>query len=161
MRRRPVVQSVVAVLVLVGCAGEPSVEEAEAPPPQTLASPVVEETPVARGQAVAVEGGSYTDLDVSELQAFLEEEDPPLVNVHIPFEGDLPGTDLSIPYDQIQTRLEELPADRDAPVVLYCRSGRMSAIAAADLARLGYSNVYNLVGGFISWRAAGLPMANP
>jgi rhodanese-related sulfurtransferase len=105
-----------------------------------------------------VDGGAYWNISVAELQAFLARTDVPLVNVHIPYEGDLPGTDLSIPYNEIERHLDRLPSDKDAPVVLYCRSGNMSAQAAEVLARIGYTRIYNLVGGFRAWSAAGLPM---
>ncbi|MDX1437551.1 MAG: rhodanese-like domain-containing protein, partial [Anaerolineales bacterium] len=82
------------------------------------------------GEEISVAGGSYTDISVSELQAMLESKDFPLINVHIPFEGDLPDTDGSIPFDQIENYLDQLPEDKDAKLVLYCRSDRMSGIAA-------------------------------
>jgi rhodanese-related sulfurtransferase len=110
------------------------------------------------GRTVQVAGGEYRDISVSELQGMVESKDFPLINVHVPFEGDLPGTDDSIPYDRIGQHLDRLPADRDATIVLYCRSDRMSREAAAELVRLGYTGVHNLAGGFVAWRAAGLPM---
>jgi rhodanese-related sulfurtransferase len=100
----------------------------------------------------------YTDISVSELDEMLQDKDFTMVNVHIPFEGDLPHTDLSIPYNEIEQHLDLLP-DKDAPIVLYCRSDRMSHIAAETLVRNGYTNVFNLDGGFVAWEAAGLPMA--
>ena len=110
------------------------------------------------GQTVSVEGGSYTDVSAAELQTMLVDKDFTFVNVHIPFEGDIAGTDLSIPYDQIDQNLGELPADKDAKIVLYCRSGRMSAIAAETLIGLGYTNIWNLSGGMVAWEQAGLPI---
>lgn len=120
-------------------------------------APPADESP-AVGTAVAVEGGSYSDVTVAELQAMLADKDFPLINVHVPFEGDLPDTDDSIPFDQVADHLDRLPADRDAKIVLYCRSGSMSSEAATTLARLGFTNVFHLAGGFRAWRAAGLPM---
>jgi len=107
------------------------------------------------GQKVAVGGGSYTNLTPTELKAQLEAKDFVLVNVHTPFEGDLPKTDLSIPYDQIAQNLDKLPQDKNAKIVLYCRSGRMSDIAARELLKKGYTNLWNLAGGMIAWEKAG------
>jgi rhodanese-related sulfurtransferase len=112
----------------------------------------------ALGQRVTVPGGAYWNISVAELQTMLSRKDFPLVNTHVPFQGDLPQTDLSIPFNEIANHLDQLPASKDAPIVLYCRSGNMSTEASTVLAKLGYTRVYNLVGGFNAWRAAGLPM---
>ena len=111
-------------------------------------------------ERVAVANGAYWNVTVPQLQSMLEEKNFPLVNVHVPFQGDLPLTDASIPFDRITEFLDRLPADKEAPVVLYCRSGRMSVDAATVLAGMGYTRVYNLVGGFNAWSAAGLPLSS-
>lgn len=103
-------------------------------------------------------GGSYTNTTVSGLAAMLAEKDFTLVNVHVPYEGDISGTDLSIPFDRVTTNLAKLPADRGAKLVLYCRSGRMSDIAARTLVRLGFRNVWNVDGGMLAWEEAGNPL---
>ena len=110
------------------------------------------------GKKISAPGGEYIDVTVAELQTMLENKDFVFINVHIPFEGNIPNTDLSIPYDEIDQHLEELPADKGAKIVLYCRSDRMSNIAAKTLVGLGYSNVWNLDGGFLDWENAGLPI---
>lgn len=101
----------------------------------------------------------YTDVSVEQLAAMMEDKDFTLVNVHIPYEGDLPNTDLSIPYNQIADHVDELPT-KDAPIVLYCRSGSMSTQAANELVDMGYTNVYELDGGFNAWKAAGHELLN-
>lgn len=78
-----------------------------------------------------------------------------LLNVHVPFEGDIEGTQLSIPFDSIADQASLLPADLDTPLLVYCRSGRMSAIAAAELVRIGYRNVSDLDGGMLAWEKSG------
>ena len=88
----------------------------------------------------------------------LEDKDFEFINVHIPFEGDIPNTDLSIPYNEIENNLELLPADKEAKIVLYCRSDRMSTIAARELVELGYTNIWNVAGGMVAWERAGLPL---
>ena len=110
------------------------------------------------GKQVAVDGGgSYTDVSAAELQTMLANKDFTFINVHIPFEGNIANTDLSIPYDQVAQNLDKLP-DKDAKIVLYCRSDRMSNIAATELVGLGYTNLWNLDGGKVAWEAAGLPI---
>lgn len=77
-----------------------------------------------------------------------------VVNVHTPYEGELPGTTAFIPFDQI-TNDSRLPQARDTPIVLYCRSGRMSKIAAESLVAVGYQNIVDLKGGMLAWVTAG------
>lgn len=111
---------------------------------------------VAPPQRVPVDGdGSYLDVSAVGLVAMLRNKDFLLINVHIPYAGELEGTDLFIPYDQIEANLDRLPTDRGAKLVLYCRTGGMAAIAARTLVKLGYSNVWNLDGGMVAWEEAG------
>jgi len=108
---------------------------------------------------VPVDGtGSYVDITASRLADMLETKDFTLVNVHVPYDGEIASTDLFIPYDRIATRLDALPPPA-AKIVLYCRSGSMSAIAARSLVAAGYTNVWNLDGGMNAWRAQGFPIA--
>jgi rhodanese-related sulfurtransferase len=110
------------------------------------------------GETVQVDGGSYTNVTPQELQAMLGAKDFPLINVHIPYEGEIEPTDAFIQYDRIDEHLGELPSDTDAKIVLYCMSGNMSDIAARTLIELGYTDVWNLNGGMIAWEAAGYPL---
>jgi rhodanese-related sulfurtransferase len=60
-----------------------------------------------------------------------------------------------IPLGELERRAGEIPAEQ--PVVLMCRSGKRGAQAAARLESLGFSDVRNLEGGILSWKAAGKP----
>ena len=112
------------------------------------------------GEKVSVDGGEFTNINVEELQAILDDKDFTFINVHIPYAGDIPQTDLSIPFDQMEAYVDQLPADKNAKIVLYCRSDSMSSMASANLVQLGYTNVWNLSGGMVAWQNAGLPLEN-
>jgi len=107
---------------------------------------------------VATEHGTFFQIPPMTLANGLKSKNFFFVNVHIPYEGEIEQTDSFIQYDQISLHFDELPADKNAPIVLYCRSGRMSGIAATTLADAGYTNVWDLAGGMIAWEAAGLPI---
>jgi len=109
------------------------------------------------GERITVSGGSFTRVSPTELREMMRQEDIVLVNTHVPFEGNIPDTDASIPYDEIGRNLDRLPG-KDAKIVLYCRSGSMSAEAAETLVRLGYDDVWDLGGGMIAWKEAGFSL---
>jgi len=102
-------------------------------------------------------GDGYADIGVAQLASAMAGKDFTLINVHIPYQGELPNTDLFIPFNEITANLEQLPA-QDAPIVLYCRSGSMSTQAAQALVSAGYTNVYELDGGFNAWQSAGFDL---
>ena len=64
-------------------------------------------------------------------------------------EGHIPGAVL-IPNTEIETRAEEELPDKDQRILVYCRSGRRSKLAAQILSDLGYTNVKEF-GGIIDW----------
>lgn len=64
-------------------------------------------------------------------------------------EGHIAGAIL-IPYTEMENKAEEELPDKDQLILVYCRSGRRSAIAAASLVKMGYTNVKDF-GGIIDW----------
>ena len=64
--------------------------------------------------------------------------------------GHIPDAIL-IPYTEIENKAEEMLPDKDKLILVYCRSGRRSKIAAGSLVNLGYTNVKEF-GGIIDWQ---------
>ena len=64
-------------------------------------------------------------------------------------QGHIPGAIL-IPNTEIMAQAEEMLSDKDQLILVYCRSGRRSKLAAETLAQLGYTNVKEF-GGIIDW----------
>ena len=65
---------------------------------------------------------------------------------------------LHIPFAEFMDSLDQLPAEKDAPIVALCASGHRGAIAMMALRQMGYTNVSNLSGGLGAWKAAKLPV---
>lgn len=97
----------------------------------------------------------FETITPDQLAQRLAHKDFTFINVHVPYEGEIAQTDNFIPFDQIAAHLDKLPSYKGASIVLYCRSGRMSEIAATTLAGLGYTHVTHLKGGFNAWAASG------
>lgn len=100
-------------------------------------------------------GGSWTNVTADRLASMLTAKDFTLVDVKTPYIGEIEGTDLYVPYTDIAARAAELPADRSARIVVYCRAGNESRVAAQALLDLGYTNVWNLDKGMESWLGSG------
>lgn len=97
---------------------------------------------------------SYECISQSEAKALMDSGEP-LVILDVREqseydEGHIPGA-LLLPYTQIEQQAEEKLPDKDALILVYCRSGRRSKIGAQTLADLGYSNVKEF-GGIIDWQ---------
>ena len=58
----------------------------------------------------------------------------------------------------IERDIETAVPDHEAELILYCGGGYRSALAADNLQRMGYTNVYSLAGGWKAWQAAGAPI---
>lgn len=123
-------------------------------------SPGPTSTPPQGGVTVQARGGQWTNVSPDRLAQMLGSKDFTLLNVKTPYAGEIEETDLYIPYDRLAASASQLPADKGAMIVVYCRSGVQSAQAAQTLIDLGYTNVWNLEGGMNAWAAAGRTIVN-
>ncbi len=94
-------------------------------------------------------------ISSADLNQLMQTEDIFLVDVHIPKQRHIKGTDLFIPYNKIEQYIDKLPKDKDVAIYLYCAGGPMGNAAARSLHDLGFSNLSNLEGGAHAWGKAG------
>lgn len=95
-------------------------------------------------------------ISAPELNRILQNEDIFLVDVHIPKQRHIKGTDLFMPYNEVEKYQDQLPKDKNTAIYLYCEGGPMGNAAARSLYELGYRRLFNLEGGTKSWRKMGL-----
>lgn len=112
------------------------------------------------GVVVQGNGGHWTNVTPDQLATMLDHKDFTLINVRTTDSG-IEGTDLYIAYDQVAASAAKLPGDKGAKILVYCRTGTTSKIAAQALLDLGYTNVWNLAGGMEAWTASGRKLINP
>ncbi|MEK7129904.1 MAG: rhodanese-like domain-containing protein, partial [Patescibacteria group bacterium] len=94
-------------------------------------------------------------ISAKQLAGMLKNKNFTFINVHTPYEGEIALTDTFIPYDQIVANSTSLPKDKNAPIILYCKTGRMSVESVATMRKLGYTNVRHVAGGMEAWKKAG------
>ncbi len=94
-------------------------------------------------------------VSAKELKKLLEKKNFAFINVHTPYEGEIEKTDTFISYDQMVAQSSSLPKDKTAPIILYCKTGRMSGEAIVTMQKMGYTNVRHLTGGMDAWTKTG------
>ena len=106
----------------------------------------------------SIDKKGYENISVDQFVKMMDHKDFILINVHIPYEGEIPGTDLLIPFNAIVQHKNELPNNKDAKIVVYCMTGRMGDIAAEKLVSMGYTMVIHFKGGMKAWEKTGRPL---
>ncbi|MFV1917028.1 MAG: DUF1573 domain-containing protein [Patescibacteria group bacterium] len=91
-------------------------------------------------------------VDAIAFSKLVDDKNAYLLDVHIPEQVHIPGTDAVIAYNEISENQNQLPENKETPILVYCRSGSMSAQAAKEIANLGYNQVYDLEGGIKAYR---------
>ena len=78
-----------------------------------------------------------------------------LINVHVPYFGEIAQTDLAVPFNEREQHIADLPKDKDAKIVVYCMMGSMGEVAAEKSAEMGYTRISNFQEGMMAWAQAG------
>ena len=108
--------------------------------------------------AWSMDDSGYKNISVAEFVTMMDHKDFVLINVHIPYGGEIPETDLLIPFNAIEQQKSELPTNKDTKIVVYCRTGPMGDVAAEKMVRMGYTAVIHFKGGMKAWKKIGRPL---
>ena len=99
------------------------------------------------------QGAVYVNITAEEAKQIMDSEEGYIIlDVRTQEEydqGHIPGA-IMISHEEIEEKAEEVLTDKDQLILVYCRSGRRSKIAAEALAELGYTNIKEF-GGIIDW----------
>jgi rhodanese-related sulfurtransferase len=115
------------------------------------------------GQGLLGQGGSdgVARVGPEEFKQRLEKTPGAiLVDVRTPEEyreGHL-AKSLLIPVDRVAASAASALPKKDAPLLVYCRSGSRSSVAAATLKKMGYTNITDLSTGILGWSRQGYPV---
>jgi rhodanese-related sulfurtransferase len=90
---------------------------------------------------------SYKNISVDQLDEMMNNKDFILIEVHVPYKGEMLQTDLLIPLYAIENFRNRFPDDKHAKIVLYYFFGQMGRIAAEDLSSVGYTQAYSFQDG--------------
>ncbi len=104
---------------------------------------------------MTTENAQVKSISTQEFDQLVQNSNTFVLDVHTPEQTHIPGTDAFIDYTKINQNQDQLPQDKNTPVIVYCRSGNMSAQAAEDLLALGYTQVYDLQGGTDAYKQSG------
>lgn len=113
---------------------------------------------VTNGSSTAASDSAYTDMSPEAFRNVTADPATFTIDVHVPEQDHIPGTDAFIPYNRVAEYRHLLPEDRTAPIAVYCKTDTMSRQVVHILTNLGYENIYHLNGGTQAWRGAGLPV---
>lgn len=120
-----------AVFMLVSCENSANAPESEAEVKQSYINITAEEA-----KEIMDSDAEYVIVDARTAEEFAE--------------GHIPEAIL-IPYDEIAEKAESLLTDKNQTILVYCRSGRRSKLAAEELLKLGYTDIREF-GGIIDWK---------
>ena len=99
------------------------------------------------------QGAVYMNITAEEAKEIMDSEEGYIIlDVRTQEEydqGHIPGA-IVIPHEKISEKAEEVLTDKDQLILVYCRSGRRSKLAAEALVELGYTNIKEF-GGIIDW----------
>lgn len=140
-------------------AGADGFDSADAASDEAEAFDSAEAATDAGSDAAEAEAGSGLGaMSVAELAAALPSKTFIMLNVHVPYAGEIPGTDANLDYKDVPSIEAYIGTNKGVDVVLYCYSNSMALSAGNALLADGYTKVRYVDGGLAAWKNAGHPV---
>lgn len=112
--------------------------------------------------AQSTDSATVVSIDTFETMSKKKKKKTVILDVRTPeevAEGHLPGAkNIDVQGDLFQVSIEQL--DKDKTYLLYCRSGKRTAVAGTKMKAAGFKNVYMMDGGITAWKEKGKPITN-
>ena len=109
---------------------------------------------------VAMAKAEITSIDVAKGKSIFDQGGYLFIDVREPAEykmGHIPGA-INIPRGLVEFKIAAEVEEKDAKVVVYCKSGGRSSLATQSLEKLGYTALLNMDGGWLAWEKAEYPV---
>lgn len=152
MMKRILLLTFVFTMILIGCKNETN--------KNTESSSITQNEEIDSSQAKSVEKGKILLVNTDEAERLMQQENLQLVDVRTPEEleenGKIAGSLNMIYKKNFKEKITSL--DREKPVMVYCHSGRRSAICTKILQDAGFKTIYDLDGGITQWKKDGKPV---
>lgn len=102
------------------------------------------------------------EKNINQVKKLIDSSAPNLILVDVREteewdEGYIPGA-IHLSKGILERDIEKVIPDKNAELILYCRGGYRSIIAASSLLKMGYTNVTSMSGGISAWQQADLPV---
>lgn len=133
--------------------------------PAAISTPIIAEQPLfdmLNDFFVNLPEGFYTIKSDKLAEELTDAELPTIIDVRTKAEWDKDGYiegSINLPFSDFFANMDQVPADKDARIVVLCASGHRGSMVLMALRLMGYTDVVNLAGGLNAWKGAGLPVS--
>ncbi len=133
--------------------------------PAAISTPIIADQPLfdmLNDFFVNLPEGFYTIKSDKLAEELTGAELPTIIDVRTKAEWDKDGYiegSINLPFSDFFANMDQVPADKDARIVVLCASGHRGSMILMALRLMGYTDVVNLAGGLNAWKGAGLPVS--
>jgi rhodanese-related sulfurtransferase len=103
---------------------------------------------------------NIASISVSDAKALLDKGGATFLDCREPKEyksGHIPGA-VNVPRGLLEFQIDKKIPDKNAQIIMYCKSGGRGCLACESIGKMGYKNVKNMDGGWKAWTKAGYPV---